>query len=85
MIAVVVEIAILSVSCPLTDWENQLREMAGETVREGTFIGRMLHGVLFWDVSSGTLTIVYYLFGLAVLVVFFFAPPRWPWKKECQR
>jgi hypothetical protein len=85
MIAVVVEKAILSVSCPLTDWENQLREMAGETVREGTFIGRMLHGVLFWDVSSGTLTIVYYLFGLAVLVVFFFAPPRWPWKKECQR
>jgi hypothetical protein len=85
MIAIVVEKAILSVNCPLTDWENQLRERAGETVQEGTFIGRMLHGVLFWHVSSGMLTIVYYLFGLAVLLVFFLAPPRWPWKTQRQR
>ncbi len=55
MIATVVEKTILGVKCPLTEWEDQLREMAGETVEEGTFIGRMLHGILFWDVPPGLL------------------------------
>ncbi len=82
IIATVVEKAILGVGCLLTEWEDQLRERAGETVEEGTFIGRMLHGILFWDVSPRVLTIVYYLFGLAVLLVFIFAPPRWPRKRD---
>ncbi len=81
MIAIVVEKTILGVSCPLTDWEDQLRERAGETVLEGTFIGRLLHGILFWNVPQSTLAIFYYLFGLAVLLAFIFAPPRWPWKR----
>jgi hypothetical protein len=82
MIATVVEKAILGIKCTLTEWEDQLREMAGETVEEGTFIGRMLHDILFWQVTPGmmrVLTIAYYLFGLAILLVFIFAPPRWPW------
>jgi len=82
MIATVVEKTILGVSCPLSVWEDRLREKAGETVEEGTFIGRMLHGILFWDVSPGMLRIVYYLSGLAVLLVLIFAPPRWPWKRD---
>jgi len=82
MIATVVEKTILGVKCPLTVWEDQLRERAGETVEEGTFIGRMLHEILFWQVSPDTMTIVYYLFGLAILLVFIFAPPRWPWKRD---
>ncbi|MGD0517424.1 MAG: DUF2784 domain-containing protein, partial [Thermoguttaceae bacterium] len=85
MIVIVVEESILGVICPLTDWEDQLRERAGETIREGTFIGRMLHEILFCDVSSCTLGIAYSLFGLAVLLTFFLAPPRWPWKKERQK
>jgi hypothetical protein len=82
MIVIVVEKTILGTSCPLTDWENQLREMAGETIREGTFIGRMLHGILFWDISPWILAVAYCLFGLAVVLVFIFAPPRWPWKRN---
>ena len=81
MIAVVVEKSILGVGCPLTDWEDQLRARAGETVAQGTFIGRILHGLLFWNVPQSTLNVVYYVFGLAVLLTFVFAPPRWPWKR----
>ncbi len=85
MIATVVVEAILEVSCPLTDWEDNLRERAGETVQQGTFIGRMLHGILFWDVSRGTMTIIYCLFGLGVVLVFILAPPRWPRRKSSQK
>jgi hypothetical protein len=81
MIATVVEKTILGVSCPLTTWEDRLREKAGETIQEGTFIGRMLHNILFWQVSADTMSVVYLLFGLSVLLVFIFAPPRWPWKR----
>jgi hypothetical protein len=81
MIAIVTAEALLEISCPLTDWEDSLRERAGETVRQGTFIGRIMHNVLFWNVSRETMTIVYCLFGLAVALVFIFAPPRWPWRK----
>ncbi|MGA2796432.1 MAG: DUF2784 domain-containing protein [Thermoguttaceae bacterium] len=85
MIATVVEKTILGVKCLLTQWEDRLREMAGETVEEGTFIGRMLHEILFWQVSPDmmrVLRLAYYLFGLAILLVFIFAPPRWPWKQD---
>jgi hypothetical protein len=81
MIAIVVEKSVFGLSCPLTDWEDRLREMAGETVAQGTFIGRLLHGILFWNVPQSKLLIFYYLFGLAVLLAFIFAPPRWPWRR----
>jgi hypothetical protein len=82
MIAIVVEKAILGASCPLTDWEDQLREKAGETVAQGTFIGRLLHNILFWHVPQSTLNVVYCVFGLAVLLTFVLAPPRWPWRRR---
>ena len=43
MIAVVVVESLVGIVCPLTDWEDALREKAGETVEQGTFIGRMVH------------------------------------------
>jgi hypothetical protein len=82
MIAVVVEESLLGVACPLTEWENRLRESAGEEVAQGTFIGRMIHNFLFVDVSHNTLAIVYCAFGLAVLASFFFLPPRRPKWRE---
>ena len=85
LIATVVAEMVLGVSCPLTDWEDQLRERVGETVQQGTFIGRMLHKILFWDVSPSTMTIVYCMFGLAVLLTFIFAPPHWPRRKNSQK
>jgi hypothetical protein len=86
MIAVVVEESLLGVVCPLTDWEDRLRESAGEKVEQGTFIGRMIHHCLFVDVSHNTLVIAYCAFGLAVLASFLLVPPRWPkWRKGGRR
>ncbi len=81
MILIVVVEALLGVVCPLTVWEYDLRVAAGQDVSEGTFIGRLLHDLIFVDVSQGVLSVWYCLFGLAVLASWWFVPPRWPWKK----
>ena len=78
MIAVVVVESLGGIVCPLTDWEDALREKAGETVEQGSFIGRMVHRLMFFHCPPGVLTICYCAFGLAVLATLFLIPPRWP-------
>ncbi|MGD0382372.1 MAG: DUF2784 domain-containing protein [Thermoguttaceae bacterium] len=85
MIAIVVEESILGVICPLTDWEDQLREKAGETVQQGSFIARLIHKFMFYEVPPATIITAYCVFFLAMLLVFILAPPRWPWKTQRQR
>jgi hypothetical protein len=78
MIAVVVLEALIGMVCPLTDWEDALREKAGETIQQGTFIGRLASRILFVDVASETMTWIYCLFGLLVFITLFFIPPCRP-------
>lgn len=78
MIAVVVAESLCGVLCPLTEWEDRLRELAGEPNEPGSFIGRWTHQLLFFDVPPSVMLVGYCLFGLAVLAAFFLAPPRWP-------
>jgi hypothetical protein len=82
MIGVVVLESVCHVLCPLTEWENRLRELGGQTADTRSFIGRWVHRLMFVDASSTALTTGYCLFGLAVLLVWIFAPPRWPWKRR---
>ena len=51
MIAVVVAEALCGVICPLTTWEEDLRELAGKTVEPGTFVGRLCNAVMFYQPS----------------------------------
>jgi hypothetical protein len=81
MIAVVVAESLCGIFCPLTEWENRLLELGGETHDSRSFIGRWVHRLIFVDASPTALTICYCLFGLAVLLALIFAPPRWPWKR----
>ena len=81
MIAVVVAESLCGILCPLTEWEDRLRELGGEASEPGSFIGRWIDTLLFVDVSSSVLALCYCLFGLAVLLTLFIAPPRWPGKK----
>jgi len=81
MIAVVALESLVGVLCPLTEWEDRLRELAGETAESGSFIGRWTHAILFIDVSPTALTIGYCIFAAVVLLTLIFAPPRWPRKK----
>jgi hypothetical protein len=85
LIAAVVIEGFLGFTCPLTDWEDQLRAKAGETVAQGTFIGRMIHEILFVDISTSVLSILYCIFGLGVLMAFILAPPRRPGCKSIQK
>jgi hypothetical protein len=78
MIAVVVAESLCGILCPLTDWEDRLRELAGEPNEPGSFIGRWTHELLFVDVPPSVLLVCYCLFGLAVLMTLILAPPRWP-------
>jgi len=82
-IALVAAEALLRVTCPLTTWEAQLRRAAGETVQEGTFLGRWAHELLFIEgtVPAWVFTLSYCLFALAVGATLYFAPPRRPRRK----
>jgi hypothetical protein len=78
MIAVVVLESLFGIVCPLTDWEDALREKAGETIAKGSFIGRMAHQIMYVQLSPGVLTTCYCVFGLIVLATLFLVPPRRP-------
>jgi hypothetical protein len=78
MIAVVVAESLCGVTCPLTDWERELRIAANQPWDEGSFVGRLVHDVMFFEAEPWVFTVCYCLFGLAVLVTLIFAPPRRP-------
>ena len=64
--------------CPLTVWENNLRERAGEAAYPGDFIAYWVRELLFYDLPTRVFFWAYSLFGAIVLLTFVLAPPRWP-------
>lgn len=76
MILIVALEAIVGMTCPLTVWEDELRRLAGQERAAGTFIGRLLHDLLFFDAAPWVFTTAYVSFALLVVATFCFAPPR---------
>jgi hypothetical protein len=76
MIAIVVGEALAGVPCPLTIWEKQFRTQAGQINYPGDFLGYWAHRLLFYRAEPWVFTLIYALFGLAVLAAFILAPPR---------
>ncbi len=76
-IGVVVLESLAGIPCPLTVWESQLRRTAGQTGYTGDFIGYWVHQLIFYQAEPWVFTMLYVLFGLAVLAAFILAPPRW--------
>jgi len=68
---VVVE-SFLGVVCPLTAWENSLRQAE----MDGGFIQRWLHEIMFYNVPESVLTVVYVLFAGLVAATFKWVPPK---------
>jgi uncharacterized protein DUF2784 len=68
--------ALLGIVCPLTLWEADLRALAGQEVSDATFIGRLLHNILFYDVQPWILEACYISFALLVLATLLLVPPR---------
>jgi polyferredoxin len=78
MIAIVVGEAWCGIVCPLTTWENALRQRAGQATYGGGFIANILHDAMFFEAEPWVFTLAYLLFGLAVVLALVLAPPRWP-------
>ncbi len=77
VIVVVALEAVFGVLCPLTRWEYDLRVAAGEGGRPGTFVGRLIHGVLYYDFPPWVFTVLYIGFAALVLATLWLVPPRW--------
>jgi hypothetical protein len=82
LIAVVVIEALGGVTCPLTTWERELRGLADQQEQPGSFVGRMVNRVLFYDLPEWVFRVLHCLFGAAVFLTFVLAPPRRPWSKS---
>ena len=78
MILIVVAESLAGITCPLTTWERQLRDLAGQKSYEGAFIANLVHDWLFYDAPGWVFAAVYSAFGMVVLMSFVVAPPRWP-------
>ena len=68
---------IVKAQCPLTVWEMQLRALAGQAVNQSTFMDRLLSFILFADAPVWLIDGLYHSIGLAIALLFVFAPPRW--------
>ncbi|MCI0701234.1 MAG: DUF2784 domain-containing protein [Planctomycetia bacterium] len=71
--------AIFSIRCPLTIWEEKLRELAGQAPSGSeTFLGRLLHDLLFIENQPESFFTALYL-GMLLIVVqgLVMYPPRW--------
>jgi hypothetical protein len=69
--------AAWGITCPLTRWENELRHLAGQPVAQGSFIGRLLHNLLFYNCDQWYFDVAHIGFALLVVATFILAPPRW--------
>ena len=64
--------ALLGVACPLTVWEDLLRGGA----RPGTFIGRWVQRLLYYEAPPWVFTTAYVAWGAATLLTFRLVPVR---------
>jgi hypothetical protein len=76
MMSIVGYEAVRDITCPLTTLEATLRAKAGEAVAEGTFVGRLLHDLIFINASPRVITALHIGFALLVIGTFVLAPPR---------
>ena len=58
-------------------WERKLRLLAGQDPSGETFIGRLLHDLLFYEGPPWVFTTCYIACALLVLGTLVLAPPRW--------
>jgi len=75
MVIVGVE-ALLDIECPLTRWERRFRELAGQQASTESFVGRLLHDLIFVDWPPWAINSLHLGFALVVLGTFVLAPPR---------
>ena len=81
-IGIVVIQAWLNIICPLTIWENSLRDKAGEATYAGSFIQHWLHKLIFYQAEAWVFTLSYTVFGALVVLAWYLAPPSSPRRRN---
>jgi hypothetical protein len=77
-IVIVAVEAIQGWPCPLTVWEAQLRELAGQSFDGSeSFMGKLLHNILFVDAPQVVLDTGYVATMILVVQGAIMYPPRW--------
>lgn len=67
----------IAMRCPLTVWEEHFRELAGQPITGETFVGRLLHSLIFIQFEeSWPYTVIHVGFAAVVLATFVMCPPR---------
>ena len=74
-IGIVVIQSWLGVICPLTTWEMNLRERAGDVTYPGSFIAHWLDTLLYYQAPWWVFILVYTLFAAIVVVSWFWVRP----------
>ena len=75
-IAIVVLQSWLGLVCPLTLWEMNLRENAGDVVYAGSFIAHWLEQLLYYRAPEWVFLVSYTLFGLLVIASWYWVRPN---------
>jgi hypothetical protein len=66
--------SLLGILCPLTVWENALRQSSGTYAT--SFMRYWIHRILFYDLPEKFFTLIYSLVTLAVIVMWFKVNPE---------
>ncbi|MCY7304891.1 MAG: DUF2784 domain-containing protein [Rhodoferax sp.] len=80
-IAVVAAQAWFGVICPLTTLEMWLRHKGDSLTYQGGFVEHWMQRLLYYEAPTWVFTLAYTLFGLLVLLVWFYFPPTRAAKK----
>jgi len=75
VIAAIVAESWLGAVCPLTVWEDRLRQLAGRQAYGDDFIRYWLRELIFYRADAWVFALVYTLFGLLVALALILAPP----------
>ena len=76
LIAFVIVQSWLGVVCPLTLWEQALRQQSGQADYTESFIEHWLSKLIFFSSPAWVFVLVYTLFGALVLLTWWWLPPR---------
>ncbi len=76
-VALVAVESVIGVPCPLTVWEYNLRNLAGQHTEEQIgFFARIVRSIIFYDFPDWVFTVIYIAFALLVIGTFVFIHPR---------
>jgi hypothetical protein len=74
--------AATGIDCPLTVWEYSLRHLAGLRVDQNlSFVARLVHLVIFYDLPEWVFTILHLSFGILVVLTYVLIPPHFRKKR----